>query len=108
MKYTYEDIAKLPLPKKYIKKFFHMAYAKGEIIYQGTHAGVLGYVENYVRHSYKDRLEYTLADNNRDRAVVAMEGPTEEAKDKMLKLWLSAIDEMTEFEKVMAGWEDKE
>ena len=102
--YDYEDILRLKLPKNLREEFKDLLVSKYKFI-AGQRQSIDGMLRSLSELSYRDRPEYLLADNVRDRAVAAFLGPASAFKQDILKLWLSVADKMTKFEKVMAGWD---
>lgn len=115
-RYCYEDISRLPLSDEFLLPFLKdlsshshagigQAYtlepdALRDKIKQILHLSIL------VLEDYKSTPEYLLADNNQDRAKIAMEAKiVGRSKDKVLQMWLKYADQMSEFEKVMMGWD---
>jgi hypothetical protein len=63
-------------------------------------------VMNCAEHDqYKEQVEYLLANNALERAHVAIKGPSENFKKKVLDLWLKVIKDMSDVEKTLEGWD---
>ncbi len=54
---------------------------------------------------YKNTLAYQLANSSTERAKIAFEAEAhKESEQAILDLWLKYANQMTDFEKIMAGW----
>ena len=110
MKYVYEDIRKLKLPDKYCQKFIDRLDDKykdatRQLGVENSIEGVRLALSRVESQAYKHSVPYLLSGSPRDKAVAAMEGMPEYVKEDILNIWLTVISQMTEFEKVMAGWD---
>lgn len=55
---------------------------------------------------YVNTVEYQLAGTAVERAKIAINAKTiDKSNGKILELWLKYANQMTDFEKVMAGWD---
>jgi hypothetical protein len=119
MKYEYDDIVRLQLPEAHLKEFFELfvraagakcinpKYKYEEWIDQaGGYRAAMRYdLDNAQKDDYKNRPGYLLSSCNRDRALAAMQGPTETYKQNVLDLWLSVVNKMSPVEKALEGWD---
>jgi hypothetical protein len=117
MKYEYDDIVRLRLPDARMIEFFDLfTRAAGQkginpkfnidtwIEINGTYAkGMADSLTRAEGNDYKNRPGYLLSSCNRDRALAAMQGPTETYKQNVLDLWLSVVNKMSPVEKALEG-----
>jgi hypothetical protein len=105
--YTYEDIRKFRLTDEcsceFVKRLGDLVgirYAAEYILQNIDH--LLAQAET---NSYRNKLQYLLASDARERAMSAFSGPSATFKQDVLDIWLSVTARMTDFEKVMLGWD---
>jgi len=105
MNYTYEDIVDLPLPKKHAKEFSRRLVEAGVIRTARPNISVKGLLHMFSNQAYRETGEYVLADNSRDRAILALTSkPSASTKEKVLKAWLETIEGIPKVERALLGW----
>lgn len=111
----YDAILNYPLPPKMALALYN-AYAKRfkfpewlSFLFEETHLpnikDIRVKVAEVVQNDYRNRLDYLLAENNKERAVAAVKGPRNDTKKAVVDIWKRITSELTTFDKIMLGWD---
>lgn len=112
MTYTYEDMMTLPLPPDVGREILDAVRAR-----YGLPLAALARYESgessceYMQHAYetlfvtvRDKPEYLLADDIREKATAAFSGPSEESLRYLFDVWSKKTATYTKLEKIFWGW----
>lgn len=107
--YEYDDIRRLRLPDRLHRRFCKILSGYAPTVKQFALTAEeypIDTIMNFAEHDqYKEQVEYLLANNALERAHVAIKGPSENFKKKVLDLWLKVIKDMSDVEKTLEGWD---
>lgn len=117
MSYRLEDVIRLKLPvslaSEFLKELSSTFYPleTSKIPDNGDLTNIYSHISSIVRskivlEDYRSTAEYLLVEDPVKRAKIAMRAQIKDHADQIiLSIWLKYADQMTQFEKAMAGWD---
>lgn len=113
MKYEFEDVLRLKLPKERLYEFldlinseFHASKYSYEVFFMSDYENGMRNVMTSITKlvNFKNSVNYVLSDSPVERAKLAFVADTFLDEKKVLEIWLRVVSEMTSLEKIMEGW----
>ena len=100
---TYEKMLDIKLPDKYEMEFRKLLVKEYDLRTPRDSLKTIVLIHQVVGKSYKDTVEYALADTPREKAVAAFTRGNPKIKADILALWLQVVDTMPPIERALEG-----